>query len=132
MLTARVACPYCYETYPARQIMFRCNGRTSRDGKQCEMRQDEVLARSRGIRRDLGPVFKPDGWAKGKTNAATCPDCGNSTNYRICPVCHSLLPAQFGMISSRMIAMARRQGRRQDRLHDRIAARAAQSRGSTV
>jgi hypothetical protein len=106
MLTARVACPYCYETYPARQIMFRCNGRTSRDGKQCELRQDEVLARSRGIRRDLGPVFKPDGWAKGKTNAAACPDCGNSTNYRICPVCHSLLPAQFGMISSRMIAMA--------------------------
>jgi hypothetical protein len=106
MLTASIACPYCYETFPVRQIMFRCNARPSRDGKQCDQRQDEVLARRRGIRRDLGPVFKPDGWAKGRTNAAACPACGSSTNYRICPACHSLLPAQFGMINSRMIGMA--------------------------
>jgi len=101
-----IACPYCYETFSARQIMFRCHGRTSRLGKQCALRPDPVLTARRGARGDLGPTFRPDGWAGGKTNIATCPDCGGETTYRICPVCHSQLPAQFGMIGSRMIGMA--------------------------
>ena len=106
MLTTTLACPYCYETFTARQILFRCYGRSSRGGTPCTPRQDEVLDGRRGIRLALGPVFKADGWAKGRTNSATCPGCGGTTNYRICPVCHSQLPAQFGMVGSRMIAMA--------------------------
>jgi hypothetical protein len=39
-------------------------------------------------------------------NAAACPDCGGVTNYRICPLCHSRLPVQFGMVSDRMVGMA--------------------------
>jgi hypothetical protein len=106
MLITTLACPYCYETFTARQIMFRCNARLSRDGKRCELRRDTELETRRGIRRDLGPVFHPDGLVKGMRNIAACPDCGSKTTYRICPVCHSLLPAQFGMVSSRMIGMA--------------------------
>jgi Double-GTPase 2 len=106
LLIPRLACPYCYETFTARQILFRCHGRPTRGGQPCELRQDEVLNRRWGNRGELGPVFSPDGWAKGRANAATCPRCGGSTNYRICPVCHSHLPVQFGMINSRMIGMA--------------------------
>lgn len=106
MIGSAVACPYCYETFLPRQVMFRCHGRTSRLGKRCALRPDPVLEKRRGARGDLGPAFPPAGWAGGRTNMATCPDCGGETTYRICPLCHSQLPAQFGMISSRMIGMA--------------------------
>jgi hypothetical protein len=107
MLAATLACPYCYETFTAREIVFRCNARLSRAGRRCELQPDEALAVRRGIRRDLGPVFRPKGWLKGgATNEAECPECAGASTYRICPVCHSLLPAQFGMVPGRMIAMA--------------------------
>ena len=106
MLTTTLACPYCYETFTARQILFRCHGRSSRGGEPCKLRRDELLERRWGDPRDVGPVFRPDGWAKGRANAAACPDCGGVTNYRICPLCHSQLPVQFGMVSSKMIGMA--------------------------
>jgi len=99
-------CPYCYETFPAREVQFRCHARLTKEGKRCTLRQDEQLAAHRGIRRDLGPVFAARGLAAGHTNSATCPDCGGVSNYRVCPVCHSQLPAQFGMVSSRMVGMA--------------------------
>lgn len=107
-LTPTLACPYCYETFTARQVLFRCNGRLSKEGKRCPLRQDEQLAARRGgdHRRELGPVFKPGGLAGGNTNSAACPDCGSISTYRICPVCHSQLPAQFGMVGSRMVGMA--------------------------
>jgi hypothetical protein len=105
-LNPTLACPYCYEKFTARQVLFRCNGRLSRGGKRCALRQDEQLAAHRGIRRDLGPVFQPGGLLAGNTNNAPCPDCSSISTYRVCPVCHSQLPAQFGMVGSRMIGMA--------------------------
>jgi Double-GTPase 2 len=101
-----LACPYCYETFAARQVMFRCNGRLSKEGKQCDPRPDKQFEARRGTRLEAGPVFKAGGLAAGNTNTAACPDCGGITTYRVCPVCHSQLPAQFGMVGSRMIGMA--------------------------
>lgn len=103
-MATMLACPYCYETFTARDIMFRCNARLSRTGKRCELRPDPVLESRIGgpRRRELGPVFRGDG----RAHQAVCPNCDGSTTYRICPVCHSQLPAQFGMVSSRMIGMA--------------------------
>lgn len=97
-----LACPYCYETFATREIMFRCNGRLSRTNISCALRTDPVLAQRMGIQRDLGPEFKADG----RKGTAACPDCGGETTYRICPICHSMLPVQFGVVGSRMIAMA--------------------------
>ncbi len=97
-----LACPYCYETFAAREIMFRCNGRLSRTNISCALRTDPVLVQRMGIQRDLGPEFKADG----RKGTAACPDCGGETTYRICPICHSTLPVQFGVVGSRMIAMA--------------------------
>jgi hypothetical protein len=107
MLSTTLACPYCYETFTARQILFRCHARRPvRGGEACKLGRDELLESRWGIARDVGPVFQPNGLSKGKANAATCPQCGGTTNYRICPLCHSQLPVQFGMVSSRMIGMA--------------------------
>jgi hypothetical protein len=106
MLTTTLACPYCYETFNARQILFRCHARPGRGGAQCKLERDELLERRWGNTRDVGPTFQPNGMSKGKANAATCPDCGGVTNYRICPRCHSQLPVQFGMVNSQMIGMA--------------------------
>jgi hypothetical protein len=106
ILNPALACPYCYEAFTARRVLFRCHGRLSKDGMRCLLTQDELLVAHRGIRRDLGPVFSPGGVLAGNTNTAICPDCGGVSTYRVCPVCHSQLPAQFGMVGSRMIGMA--------------------------
>ncbi|MGA2826705.1 MAG: hypothetical protein ABSF03_11355, partial [Streptosporangiaceae bacterium] len=101
-----IACPYCYQRIKRRKIKFVCTGGPGRLGKPCALRLDEDLLTSRGIRRELGPIFDPGGVHGGATNSARCDACGSSSTYRICPHCHSQLPAKFGMVSGRMIAMA--------------------------
>ncbi|MFH8381763.1 hypothetical protein ACH4E7_12560 [Kitasatospora sp. NPDC018058] len=102
-MARRHACPYCYESFAPREIRFRCNSRLSRTGKQCARRRDQVLDERMGPRRshDLGPDFAADG----RKPTAVCPDCDGETTYRICPVCHSELPVQFGRVDNRLIAM---------------------------
>ncbi|MGW2272962.1 TRAFAC clade GTPase domain-containing protein [Streptomyces yangpuensis] len=102
-MAKRLTCPYCYEGFAPRAIRFRCNSRLSRTGKQCARRRDQVLDQRKGPRRshDLGPDFAADG----RRPTAVCPDCDGESTYRICPVCHSELPVQFGMVDNRLIAM---------------------------
>ncbi|MGW3040574.1 TRAFAC clade GTPase domain-containing protein [Kitasatospora sp. NPDC001159] len=102
-MARRHTCPYCYESFAPREIRFRCNSRLSRTGKQCARRRDQVLDERMGPRRshDLGPDFAADG----RKPTAACPDCDGETTYRICPVCHSELPVQFGRVDNRLIAM---------------------------
>jgi double-GTPase-like protein len=100
-MAKRLACPYCYETFTAREILFRCNTRLSRTRKRCRAERDEVLQERLGQRREGGPVFAADG----RKPTADCPTCEGETTYRVCPVCHSTLPAQFGMVDNRLIAM---------------------------
>ncbi|MFI8962603.1 hypothetical protein ACIGO8_10835 [Streptomyces sp. NPDC053493] len=100
-MARRLTCPYCYETFTGREIAFRCNSRLTRTQKRCVRRRDQVLADRMGQRGEVGPVFTADG----RASTAVCPDCDGETTFRICPVCHSTLPAQFGMVENRMIAM---------------------------
>ncbi|MEU6105386.1 TRAFAC clade GTPase domain-containing protein [Streptomyces flaveolus] len=102
-MARRLTCPYCYESFAPREIRFRCNSRLSRTGKQCSRRRDQVLDERRGPRpsHDLGPDFAADG----RKPTAPCPDCDGESTYRICPVCHSELPVQFGRVDNRLIAM---------------------------
>ncbi|MFE0516499.1 hypothetical protein [Streptomyces sp. NPDC058964] len=102
-MARRLTCPYCYETFAAREIRFRCNSRLSRTRKQCQRRRDAVLDERFGRRpsNDVGPDFAADG----RRSTAVCPDCDGETTYRICPVCHCELPVQFGMVDNRLIAM---------------------------
>ncbi|MDT0267513.1 hypothetical protein RM844_14580 [Streptomyces sp. DSM 44915] len=100
-MAKRLVCPYCYETFTAREILFRCNTRLSRTGQRCLAERDDVLLQRLGQRREGGPVFAADG----RRTTAPCPTCKNETTYRVCPVCHSTLPAQFGFLGNRLIAM---------------------------
>jgi len=97
----RLICPYCYEQFPIRDILFRCNTRTGRTGRRCTAKTDGILEDRTGNGRELGPVFAGDG----RQTTASCPDCTSETRYRVCPVCHSQLPTQFGLVDNLLIAM---------------------------
>jgi len=96
-----LTCPYCYESFDGREILFRCNMRMSRAQRRCPPKGDPVLVARTGNQRDVGPLFAADG----RRPAAVCPECEGQTRYRVCPVCHSQLPAQFGQVDHRLIAM---------------------------
>jgi hypothetical protein len=103
---AKLACPYCYETFSSRDIKFRCSGQPSSIGPGCVQATDSVLQLRMGIDAPKGPAFTPGGLRMGPASKATCPECLKDTYNRICPVCHSQLPVQFGMVGSELIAMA--------------------------
>ena len=96
---ARLYCPYCYEEISAREIWFRCAGRISRSGRRCAGQPDPVLRDRTGFTEALPPPFAGDG----RQSPAPCPQCGDETTIRICPVCHSRLPVHFGKVPSRLI-----------------------------
>ena len=94
-------CPYCYEQFAEREILFRCTGRPSRRGRRCSPEIDEVLRDRIGFGGALPPTFTADG----RMSSAECPRCGDVSTTRICPVCHSELPVHFGKVRSRLIAL---------------------------
>jgi len=100
MTPGRLVCPYCYESFRAWQILFRCTGRKGRAGIACKRERDPVLAERMGRSEALPPVFKGN-WLRA---SAPCPQCGDMTPHRVCPVCHSDLPLHFARIGSRLIA----------------------------
>jgi hypothetical protein len=99
---ASLYCPYCYELFAEREIMFRCTGQTSRRDRRCRPEIDEVLRDRTGFGGALPPAFAADG----RMSTAQCPRCGDVSTTRICPVCHSQLPVHFGKVRSRLIALA--------------------------
>lgn len=97
---AKLTCPYCYGTFPEKEITFRCGGLRAADGKQCQPEKDPV----RELFNDnasLAPVVIGDG----RKLSALCKQCGNQTTLQICPQCHAQLPVHYGKIDSRMVAM---------------------------
>jgi Double-GTPase 2 len=98
---ARLHCPYCYEEFPERDILFRCTGRVSRQGKRCGPEIDELLRARTGYTGALPPTFSHNG----RMTSAACPRCGDESTTRICPACHSQLPVHFGKVHSRLIAL---------------------------
>jgi len=98
---ALLACPYCYERFAEKQIEFRCTGRAGPGGTTCTRARDQKLADRIGLSTPMAPAFAADG----RKLTATCPQCKGSTQYRICPRCHSQLPVHFGKVDNRLIAM---------------------------
>lgn len=103
---APITCPYCCATFPARRVHFRCAGRPGPAGQTCPLAQDPVLYRQMGDAKDQGPAFQPTGLRPGRSRQAACPRCGGLTYYRICPLCHSLLPVRWGLDDSLLFAVA--------------------------
>ncbi len=98
---ADLHCPYCYEPFGRWEIEFRCSGRTGWGGLRCQPEPDKVLSEHIGREVTAPPAFA----AETPGTQAACPRCGVSTTTRICPACHRPLPALFGRIPSRMIAL---------------------------
>lgn len=98
---ASLHCPYCYEQFAEREILFRCTGRVSRHGRRCPPEIDELLRDRTGYGGALPPVFAADG----RMTSAECPRCTDVSTTRACPACHSQLPVHFGKVRSRLIAL---------------------------
>jgi hypothetical protein len=98
---AMISCPYCYSRLVARQIQFRCSGSRGRLGRSCELTIDTVMWSRTGNATPQGPIFAADG----RANKAECPKCKGETTIRICPICHHVLPVDFGNVNSRLIAL---------------------------
>jgi hypothetical protein len=94
-------CPYCYESFREREIMFRCSGTAGPSGRKCALAEDEIQRARFGFTAGLPPAFTGDGRQEG----ARCPHCGADTRIKICPACHSQLPPGFGKVRNRLIAL---------------------------
>jgi hypothetical protein len=60
---------------------------------------DKVLRERIGYAASVAPAFP----ATGHPQSARCPACDGESTTRICPVCHSRLPAHFGHVRSQLI-----------------------------
>jgi hypothetical protein len=96
-----LACPYCYNRFAEKDIVFRCTGQPSRGGPGCEPEPDQHLISWLSYAAPLPPAFNADG----RRLRASCPRCRGESTHRLCPHCHSRLPVHFGKVDARLIAM---------------------------
>lgn len=89
-------CPYCYTSISPARLHFRCTGRPAPGRNACTKRQDDFRVRVLADSTPVLPAFQPEAKPRllGSASAA-CPDCGGDTGTRVCPECHSVLPANF-------------------------------------
>ncbi|WP_344474311.1 TRAFAC clade GTPase domain-containing protein [Nonomuraea monospora] len=104
-LLPTLTCPYCYQPFQSRKVMFRCTGLLGPNGKRCEAKRDTALSGRFRMNEALPPVFSPGSLATSRRMSACCPGCGGESTQRICPHCHSQLPVHFGRVDSRLIAL---------------------------
>jgi hypothetical protein len=89
-------CPYCYEGVDIAAPAFRCAGRPAPGRAGCEKQQDDVRVAVLGDATPGFPAFRPErGLRIGAAYGAECPQCSGPTGIRLCPNCHSTLPANF-------------------------------------
>jgi len=89
-------CPYCYGRINSTKLHFRCTGRPAPGRDACKKKEDSFR---RSVLQDGTPVlpsFQPAAkFALLSPTRAACPSCGGETGTRVCPLCHSVLPANF-------------------------------------
>ena len=96
-----LTCPYCYNRFREKEILFRCAGRPAPGKQACVASRDGRLELWLGDSRPMRPVFS----ANGRRLRAKCPHCLGETTHQVCPHCHSELPVHFAKVDSRMIAL---------------------------
>jgi hypothetical protein len=101
-----LACPYCYERINPRQLWFRCTGRKAPGRPACTPQLDTAREELTGIKELVLPSFPGPGRSLRPVNSAVHADCGAASGIKVCPRCHSRLPATFGEGGSPLIAMA--------------------------
>lgn len=103
---ADLLCPYCYERFPRRGVMFRC---INPDVTRCPPQEDPNITMYRRLSSPvrLARVFSAEGRVSaisGIPQAARC-SCGFESTKMVCPHCHNELPFQFGQLDDCSIAM---------------------------
>ncbi|MFI7706693.1 hypothetical protein [Nonomuraea sp. NPDC049480] len=96
-----ITCPYCFVKVAPNNIAFRCMG-TSGRSKGCQTRPDEALGAFRG---GPPPVLPPVFTVKRPGRRAVCPHCSRETAWRVCPSCHSRLPAEYCANPGKIVAL---------------------------
>lgn len=94
-LTRTAPCPYCYEHIDPRRLSFRCGSRPAPGRPVCTKQEDTLRRTVLGDATPVLPSFEPAGRRVPGATGAICPDCGGTTGTRVCPRCHSVLPATF-------------------------------------
>lgn len=90
----KAPCPYCYQRIDPTKPNYRCSGRPAPGRTPCPKAEDPVRVQNLGTSDPVYLTFAPErGWLR--RNGATCPHCGGMTGTRVCPLCHSVLPANF-------------------------------------
>lgn len=102
------SCPYCYHEFNINKVAFRCSGNGQPGLPPCPDVVDERRVQVFGDAPPTKPTLVgPSGDILGK-DKASCPNCGGKTGIRLCPHCHSRLPASldaesplFGLVGVR-------------------------------
>jgi hypothetical protein len=102
---ARRSCPYCYVKIDTRKPWFRCTGRPAPGRQPCQPQWDDHRAQAIGIKEMVLPSFPGPGGGLRVAAAARCPHCTGESGLKVCPNCHSRLPAGFGENDSPLIAV---------------------------
>jgi hypothetical protein len=87
-------CPYCYTAINHRRLAYRCSGRHAAGRKPCGKSVDQARVTHFHDSDAYLPVID------GGSASAHCPNCGAPAGPRMCPECHSLLPAEYGADSA--------------------------------
>ena len=101
-----LACPYCYERINPRQLWFRCTGRKAPGRSACEPAFDQARKELTGIDELVLPSFPGPARSLRPANSAVHEPCGAESGIKVCPHCHTRMPATFGEGNSPLIAMA--------------------------
>ncbi|MGC5052857.1 hypothetical protein ACLQ2S_15550 [Micromonospora sp. DT48] len=100
------SCPYCYGKIDPRRPWFRCTGRRSPGKEPCKPQWDEARDREFQDKQLVLPSFAGPRRALRPVHSAPCPHCETESAVKVCPNCHTRLPAAFGEGRSPLIAMA--------------------------
>lgn len=86
-------CPYCFEDFELKSSPFRC----ANDPLVCSPEPDEVYKEKWKSTLPMGKVINPKGvFIERFSKSRTCTACDQKSYDRLCPHCHSNLPANIG------------------------------------
>lgn len=103
MIGQKITCPFCFESFSAQDIQFRClnPGCTKRE-------PDEIYANARGLPSTLmGHIIaaKKRSFGVGVPHTVECEDCKKESRTRLCPKCHFELSHDVGQIEQKILAI---------------------------
>jgi GTPase SAR1 family protein len=97
-----ITCPYCFVKVAPNRVAFRCLGPSGRT-VGCAPQPDGMLGAFRGGPNP--PVLPPVFSVRRPGRRAVCPTCSRETAWRVCPSCHSRLPAEYCANPGKIVAL---------------------------